>query len=246
MGPQTVHKCAADWTPQDLSSLVLNGLVASASDLALWHRQERCIVKERHYDLHTATQTGIPMNHTPSTSRPSRLRRVLRGLLWTVAFLAVMRFVHVLPGSWYTGEREPYLQRATPHAITVRWDSVQPTLGSVHYGLAPDRLEHQVSDRMARRGHSLELNGLEPGQRYYYRVDNDGQLFRGAAKGVGGDHVDRERLRQSVQSLAHTRDEASVNGQGAVEVEHQVPELEPGLPRDVDLDHRHTPLLADA
>ncbi len=65
--------------------------------------------------------------------------------------------------------RGPYLQRATPNGLVVRFDTSIPLAGRVRFGAAPDQLTGSV-DGPATTEHAIELSGLTPGTRYFYSV----------------------------------------------------------------------------
>jgi hypothetical protein len=64
---------------------------------------------------------------------------------------------------------KPYLQHPTPTAITIRWETPRPATGQVEFGETPD-LGRTVPHHGALRQHDVRLEGLTPGQRYFYRV----------------------------------------------------------------------------
>lgn len=89
---------------------------------------------------------------------------------------------------------QPYLQWPEPAAITIMWETNQPALGEVQYGLTPD-LGMRSVEKAARGVHELRLTGLDPHTLYFYRVKCGGLLsevksFRTAP----GPDVDRWRL----------------------------------------------------
>ena len=64
----------------------------------------------------------------------------------------------------------PYLQSVTTDSIWIVWDTRQPSIGRLEYGLTSAMgklaLEQQTSTH-----HELQLTGLEPYTRYFYQVD---------------------------------------------------------------------------
>jgi hypothetical protein len=67
-------------------------------------------------------------------------------------------------------KRGPYLQRATPTSLDVRWRTDVPTNGVVRYGPAPGSLSSSVTDPAVVTEHIVTVSGLSPGTRYYYSV----------------------------------------------------------------------------
>jgi hypothetical protein len=61
----------------------------------------------------------------------------------------------------------------TQDGITIMWETSQPTLGSVFYGVGGE-LANQVSGDTRARIHELRLSGLSPATEYGYRVMSDG------------------------------------------------------------------------
>lgn len=66
-------------------------------------------------------------------------------------------------------EIEPYLQWPTRDAITVMWETNEPTAGEIRYGTTPE-LDKRAVEPEPRRVHELRLTDLLPRTRYYYRV----------------------------------------------------------------------------
>jgi hypothetical protein len=76
--------------------------------------------------------------------------------------------VTVMPLTAPTITREPYLQMATPNAMTVRWRTTQNYRGRVWYGSAPGALTQFADETAMRTDHEARLTGLQPNTRYYY------------------------------------------------------------------------------
>lgn len=68
--------------------------------------------------------------------------------------------------------RGPYLQRATPTSVLVRWRTNQPSLGVVRYGDAPSSLTATATDPAGAPSvdHAVTVTGLTPGARSFYSV----------------------------------------------------------------------------
>lgn len=73
---------------------------------------------------------------------------------------------------------KPYLQNPTNRGITVSWLTNVPVHSWVEYGTSPDNLDQRAEtivdgQIMAYNEiHHIRLNNLEPGVRYYYRVNS--------------------------------------------------------------------------
>ncbi|MFN0119195.1 MAG: metallophosphoesterase [Blastocatellia bacterium] len=79
--------------------------------------------------------------------------------------------------------RGPYLQKATPSAITVRWRTDTPTTSRVLYGAAPGALAAFADDPDVTTEHSVRLRGLTAGTVYYYAVGSTTQTLAGGHAG---------------------------------------------------------------
>jgi acid phosphatase type 7 len=66
--------------------------------------------------------------------------------------------------------RGPYLQKATPTSVVIRWRTDQPTESFVHYGVMPTNLHLIAGDFSLTTEHIVEIGGLNPATRYYYSV----------------------------------------------------------------------------
>jgi hypothetical protein len=98
------------------------------------------------------------------------LRYLLGGLLLLIVLSGLGRLGQVALGSFYTGERGPYLQQPAPTAMTLRWQTTEAEVGVVRYGLQPDQLQWQVQESQAGEEHEVRLSGLQPATRYYYAI----------------------------------------------------------------------------
>ena len=111
---------------------------------------------------------------SPPAGILSRRWRWLFYLLGSILLLAVLyglgRLGHVALGSFYTGERGPYLQQPAPTAITLRWQTTQAEIGVVRYGLQPDQLQWQIKESQPGEEHEVRLTDLQPATRYYYAI----------------------------------------------------------------------------
>ena len=66
--------------------------------------------------------------------------------------------------------REPYLQLASPTAITVRWRTDLPVACRLIWGASPESLDHTNAMPQPATEHEIRLAGLEPSTRYYYAL----------------------------------------------------------------------------
>jgi hypothetical protein len=67
----------------------------------------------------------------------------------------------------------PYRQNVTQHQITIMWETSQPVLGAVHYGVSGE-FENEIATEIRARIHEVRLSGLSPATEYGYRVIADG------------------------------------------------------------------------
>ncbi len=75
--------------------------------------------------------------------------------------------------------RGPYLQRATPTGLIVRWRTDVTTDSRVSYGLDPQELDQVAEDSKMTVDHEVELSGLMPETLYYYAVGSTSQVLGG-------------------------------------------------------------------
>ena len=115
-----------------------------------------------------SNQVSLPAGIVPRKWR--WLLYLLGGLLLLVVLVGLGRLGQVALGSFYTGERGPYLQQPAPTAMTLRWQTTNAEVGLVRYGLQPDQLQWQVQESQAGEEHEVRLTGLQPATRYYYAI----------------------------------------------------------------------------
>jgi hypothetical protein len=84
------------------------------------------------------------------------------------------------PGSG-TLTRGPYLQKAAPTRMTIRWRSSQSVIGLVRYGTDVSNLAQSVSEASATTEHVMELTDLIAGVTYFYSI---GSSFDTLASGA--------------------------------------------------------------
>lgn len=74
---------------------------------------------------------------------------------------------------FYSGVREPYLQMMSSDAVTIRWQSKEPSVGVVRFGLKEDNLTETIREGSSGEEHEIRLTDLQPSTKYYYSVGND-------------------------------------------------------------------------
>lgn len=114
---------------------------------------------------------------TPDSQIAPKLPRHWRWLLYLLGILVLLavlyglgRLGHVALGSFYTGERGPYLQQPSPTGMTLRWQTTEAEYGVVRYGLQPDQLQGRVQEQTMGEEHEVRLSGLQPNTRYFYAI----------------------------------------------------------------------------
>ena len=80
--------------------------------------------------------------------------------------------------------RGPYLQQVTPDSAIIRWRTDLPVTGRIEYGRLPDTLTEVASELTESTEHAVQLTGLTPGTRYWYRVSTG----EGDVLATGADH----------------------------------------------------------
>ena len=78
--------------------------------------------------------------------------------------------ITVTAGPSGTLTRGPYLQKAGPNRMTIRWRSSQSIAGRVRYGSSPTSLDQSAVESAAGTEHEIELTGLTPNATYYYSI----------------------------------------------------------------------------
>lgn len=84
---------------------------------------------------------------------------------------AVGRPLQIYLQSQYQGERAPYLQMLGADRVTIRWQTLDSTLGALSYWPEGQKVESKmVREPEARQEHRLSLYGLLPATRYRYTL----------------------------------------------------------------------------
>jgi calcineurin-like phosphoesterase family protein/Big-like domain-containing protein/purple acid phosphatase-like protein len=76
--------------------------------------------------------------------------------------------------------RGPYLQKAAPTQMTIRWRNTLYNLGRVRYGASPASLDQTIDEPTNPTGqfdHLITLTGLTPNKTYYYSVGAGGNTL---------------------------------------------------------------------
>jgi hypothetical protein len=77
--------------------------------------------------------------------------------------------------------RGPYLQKAAPDAVTVRWRTNAPSDGRVKSGTAEGVLTQEVDDPAVDTEHEARITGLAPATTYYYSVGSTTEDYASGA-----------------------------------------------------------------
>ena len=80
--------------------------------------------------------------------------------------------------------RGPYLQRAAPASIVIRWRTDVATNSVVRYGPAPGSLVSSATDTALVTNHIVTVSGLSPGTRYFYSVGSTTTTIAGNDAGT--------------------------------------------------------------
>lgn len=99
------------------------------------------------------------------------LRHTALALFVLLALYGLGRVIQLSLDNVYQDSRGPYLQMLSDNAVTIRWQSAEAQLGTLHYGRDPSRLNKQATGQDTHTEHELRLEGLAPLTRYYYRID---------------------------------------------------------------------------
>ncbi|MBN2432590.1 MAG: metallophosphoesterase family protein [Acidobacteria bacterium] len=102
--------------------------------------------------------------------------------VWLVVLLVIAagaRYLYIASGSWYWGDRKPYLQRPAPTEITVRWRTSEEVTAWLKYGPAPGTWAHTITEAEPAHEHEVRVTGLQPDTLYYYAVGSGETVFFG-------------------------------------------------------------------
>jgi MYXO-CTERM domain-containing protein len=85
---------------------------------------------------------------------------------WLLGLLPVL----VAPGTWGAMRVEAYLNAPIGDEVVVRFETTDPRLPTVEWGLAANNLDRKVESTVASGSHELVLTGLPAGQTVFYKV----------------------------------------------------------------------------
>lgn len=108
---------------------------------------------------------------------PHRGRATARRLA-SAAGLVALVVLGTTP-AWAAVTRGPYLQKATPSSIVVRWRTAAPSDSVVRYGTTPGAPTRETHLAALTTEHRVELTGLQPFTRYYYSVGSTSEVQAG-------------------------------------------------------------------
>lgn len=106
----------------------------------------------------------------------SILKKLFKILIVIALAYAVGRFIVVFTDSRLTGERAPYIQRLSTDSVIIRWMTEDNQLGIVRYGEDSEHISDIVLETSPSKNHSVILNDLKPGSRYFYQVGEIGSF----------------------------------------------------------------------
>lgn len=95
----------------------------------------------------------------------SRTAAFMRGMV--IGFLVSVPLTEIAAQEVVRG---PYLQRGAPSTMVVRWRTDKPTPTRLEYGASPQALTLVSESSAPTTEHEVELTGLTPQTRYFYRV----------------------------------------------------------------------------
>jgi len=72
-------------------------------------------------------------------------------------------------------DRQPYIQNSTKNSVAIAWMTKEPSLGSVT--VIKDSIALTFNEEFKTNRHYVELNNLDQGSKYSYKVLNDTVLF---------------------------------------------------------------------
>jgi hypothetical protein len=153
---------------------VLRGLDAGIARLG----PAASLTAKRSEILATAAERGRDAGALGLADPPANaLRRDLRSSAAAPAQPA--RGATVVRTSALAVTRGPYLQRATPTSVVVRWRTDSPTDSRVRYGDTPTSLVMIQDDATPATEHEVTLTNLTPDTRYYYSIGTSTAVLAG-------------------------------------------------------------------
>jgi len=98
------------------------------------------------------------------------LKKTSIAFLFLLILFGCARFFDVSLGGIYDAARAPYLQVPTTDSIIIRWNTKKANIGVVRVGQSINKMDKIFYEKSADDEHKLELTGLSPNTKYYYRV----------------------------------------------------------------------------
>ncbi len=77
--------------------------------------------------------------------------------------------------------RGPYLQKAAPDSVTVRWRTNVPSNSRVRFGTVAGSLTQNADDAALTTEHEVALTGLAPDTQYFYEIGSTSAVIAGGA-----------------------------------------------------------------
>jgi len=68
--------------------------------------------------------------------------------------------------------RGPYLQKAAPNTVTIKWRTTKPTQSIVNYGVNINLLNQNETDLILKTDHEIQIDNLQANTKYYYEISN--------------------------------------------------------------------------
>lgn len=75
--------------------------------------------------------------------------------------------------------RGPYLQKQTSSSMNVKWRTATMTSGKVYYGTDLNNLNLSATDTVNVNDHDVEVKGLQPFTKYFYKIESDNVVLSG-------------------------------------------------------------------
>jgi len=73
--------------------------------------------------------------------------------------------------------RGPYLQKGSATSMTIKWRTSSSTTSKVEYGTNLSNLSEVSVDNGFKTNHEIQINGLSPDTKYYYRISNNNSVL---------------------------------------------------------------------
>jgi hypothetical protein len=124
------------------------------------------------------------------------LRRLGLVILALLVLYAVGRPLQMWMDGFYSGVREPYLQMLSANAVSLRWQSKEPTMGVVRYGERADKLDQSIKENRTDEEHEVRLTQLKPDTKYFYSAGDEAkENFTGSSFWFKTAPVDSQAVR---------------------------------------------------